>query len=132
MADIVLLLEDEQDLASLVTEILTEEGYQVMHVTEVPQLLELAARYSPCVALIDGKSPTHFDLWQLGPQLQDLGVPAVAFTAHASAEQEFQKDTRGFVGVIAKPFDAQEFIDVVNSVCWQDHRVTSLTELPAG
>src|SRR5579872_7246652 len=125
MADVVLLLEDEPDLAGLVKEILGDEGYQVYHVTEVDQLLELAGRHRPCVALIDGKSPTRFDLWDLGPQLRALGVPPVAFTAHGSAEQEFRQDPRGYEAVIAKPFDANEFSDVVNSICWEDRQAAS-------
>jgi hypothetical protein len=76
---------------------------------------------SPCVALIDSSDPSGFDLWWIGPKLNQLGVPPVAFTAHASAVEQFAREPHGFVGVIGKPFDADEFLDVVNAICWEDH-----------
>ncbi len=121
MANCIVLLEDEPDLASLVVELLEEADYTVVHVTSVDDLLRESALRSPCVALIDGMSPAGFDLWWLGPKLVSLGVPPVAFTAHASAVLEFEADSHGFVGVVAKPFDADEFLDLVSSICWDEH-----------
>jgi two-component system, NtrC family, nitrogen regulation response regulator NtrX len=125
MSKCVVLLEDEPDLAQLVRELLEDEGYALFHSTTVEELLREAAARSPCVALIDGLSPTGFNLWWVGPKLSQLGVPAVAFTAHASALAEFAADPHGFVGVIGKPFDANEFLDLVNSICWEDHKAAS-------
>ena len=34
----------------------------------------------------------------------------MAFTGHASASAEFAADSHGFVGLITKPFDADEFV----------------------
>ena len=106
MSKCVILREDEPELAALVCELLEEADYTVVVVNEVEQLLVEAARRSPCVALIDGTSPTSFDLWWLGPKLVALGVPAVAFTAHVSAREEFEADNHDFAGIISKPFDA--------------------------
>src|SRR5947209_17544229 len=103
----VVMLEDEPDLAYLVTELLSEAQYRVFHVITVDQLLQEASRRSPCVALVDGLSPTEFDLWWVGPRLADLGVPPIAFTAHARAQRELEDDRRGFVGVIMKPFQSE-------------------------
>lgn len=118
----VILLEDEPDLTHLVRELLEEADYAVTHVTDVDQLLTEAARRSPCVALLDSTNPSTFDLWWMGPKLKELGVPPVAFTAHMSARMEFEADAHGFAGVVSKPFDADEFIDVVNSICWEEHQ----------
>lgn len=125
MKNTVVLREDDEDLALLVGEILSDADYRMIHVVEVEDLLREAAVNSPCVALVDGVSPTSFDLWWVGDELAKLGVPAVAFTAHASAKQEFEEDTRGYVGVISKPFDADEFLETVNAICWENHAVAS-------
>lgn len=120
MVSTIVLLEDEPDLTALVTELLEDGGYIVVHVTSVEDLLRETALRSPCIALIDGLSSTAFDLWWVGPKLAALGVPPVAFTAHTSAVREFEVDAHGFVGVIAKPFDADEFLRLVSSICWDD------------
>lgn len=121
MTKCVLLLEDDADLAELVRDLLESVDYHVVHVTSVPALLQEADKRSPCVALVDATSSTSFDLWWLGPVLSRLGVPPVAFTAHMSARQEFERDRQGYVGVVAKPFDADEFIEVVRQICWEEH-----------
>jgi DNA-binding NtrC family response regulator len=121
MSKCVILREDDKDLTHLVREILEDAGYSVIHVVEIEELLAIARKSAPCVALLDGTSPTGYDLWWLGPQLLELGVPPVAFTAHAAALTEFEENSHGFVGVIGKPFDADEFVEVVNRICWEDH-----------
>ena len=122
MKKYVILHEDDRDLAQLVIELLEEQNYSVIHVQDIEQLLVQAALHSPCVALVDGNSPTEFDLWPLGEKLAKLGVPPVAFTAHASARQRFATSPSGYIGVLLKPFDADEFVEVVNGICWEEHQ----------
>ena len=114
----VIVLEDDVDLAHLVDELLTTEGY-ITCIVDTPELLlaEAAVR-APCVALVDSRDPVSYDMWWIGPELAGLGVPPVAFTAHSSARTEFQADSHDFVAVIEKPFDAQQFLDVVDAICW--------------
>ncbi|GAC1437126.1 MAG: hypothetical protein NVSMB6_33000 [Burkholderiaceae bacterium] len=121
MSNNVLLLEDDPDLTGLVTELLMDADFTVIHVGSVEELLKQAAHRSPCVALIDGTSPSKFDLWWLGPILTKLGVPPVAFTAHGSARIEYEADNHDYVGVVPKPFDADRFVELVSSICWEDH-----------
>lgn len=125
MSKSVILLEDDEDLAELVAELLTDQGYAVLHVRDAESLLVEAARRSPCVALVDSTNPKEFDLWWLGPRLAQMGVPPVAFTAHSSAQTEFEADTRGYAGVVGKPFDADEFLQVVDTICWEDHQAAA-------
>jgi DNA-binding NtrC family response regulator len=122
----VILREDDRDLAELVTQLLQDAGYVVVVVLSVEDLLDEAARRAPCVALVDGSSQSSFDLWWIGPELARMGVPPIAFTAHASARQEFAVDPHDFVAVIPKPFDADEFLDIVNGVCWEGDEVAAL------
>jgi DNA-binding NtrC family response regulator len=118
----VVLREDDPDLRLLVRELLEEQDYAVYTVSEIDELLATCMKLAPCVALIDSTSPTEFDLWYLGPKLAAIGVPAIAFTAHSSALAQFAKDRSGYHGVISKPFDADEFIDLVNTICWEESR----------
>jgi DNA-binding NtrC family response regulator len=125
MSKRVVLREDDEDLALLVQEILEDAGFAVIRVIEIEDLMRVAKQHSPCVALIDGTAPSKYDLWWLGPELRRLGVPAVAFTAHASAEAEFATDSHGFAGIISKPFDADEFVEIINNICWDDHHAVA-------
>lgn len=122
MSKCVIVREDDPDLADLVRELLEDQGYMVKVVLPIEELLHEAARRSPCVALVDSTAPNRFDLWWLGERLQAIGVPPVAFTAHASAREEFARNPCGYVGIVSKPFDAQEFIDLVDTICWENHR----------
>jgi DNA-binding response OmpR family regulator len=122
MAGCVIVREDDPDVADLVRELLEESDYSVVVVVTVEELLREARLRSPCVALVDGSDPASFDLWWLGSELNKLGVPGVAFTAHASAVEEFKHDPHDFVGIIGKPFDTDEFLAVVNTICWEDHQ----------
>lgn len=125
MGKCVVVLEDDPDLASLVRELLHDEGYNVIDVMSPDELLAEAARRAPCLALVDSTNPSQFDLWELGPRLMKMGVPPVVFTAHSSAHDEFERDSHGFVGVVGKPFDADEFLQVVNNICWENHNAVA-------
>ena len=122
----VIVREDDVELTRLVRELLEEDGYTVIHVTSIQDLLVEAARRGPCLALIDGTSSTGFDLWWLGPVLSKLGVPPIAFTAHASAQAEFDADHSDYVGIVPKPFDMDGFISLVETICWeQEHEAAA-------
>ena len=118
----VLVREDDPELARLVSELLEEDGYTVVHVRSIQDLLVEAVRRAPCLALIDSTSSTSFDLWWLGPVLSKLGVPPLAFTAHASAEAEFQADHHDFVGIVGKPFETDAFVGLIETICWESER----------
>ncbi|HZS94861.1 MAG TPA: hypothetical protein VFA78_08695 [Chloroflexota bacterium] len=121
----VVVLEDDPDLAALVVELLSEHDYDVVVVTDPEELLATAARRHPCVALVDSTNPSHFDLWWVGPPLAAIGSPPIAFTAHSGAQAAFEADSHDFVGVIPKPFDADEFLRVVDTICWEDYQKAS-------
>jgi DNA-binding NtrC family response regulator len=125
MSKCVIVREDDPDLADLVRELLAEQGYAVVVVKRIEDLVREATRRAPCVALVDSTAPNRFDLWWLGERLQTLGVPPIAFTAHSSAKEEFEHDPRGFVGVISKPFDSQEFLDLVDAICWEKRQAAA-------
>ena len=125
MSKCVILLEDDPDVAEVAGELLAESGYTIVHVTAPDELLVEAARRAPCVALLDSTDSKSFDLWSLGPKLAEMGVPPIAFTAHASATEQFEADPHGFVGIVPKPFDADEFVAIVDSICWEEHQAAA-------
>jgi DNA-binding NtrC family response regulator len=120
MSNQVVLREDDPDVRHLVHELLEEQGYAVYDARDVEELMNEVKQRSPCVALIDSTSSTEFDLWYLGPILAQLSVPAIAFTAHSTARQQFEENPSGYIGVVSKPFDANDFIELVNSICWEE------------
>jgi DNA-binding response OmpR family regulator len=125
MGKTVIVREDDRDLAQLVLELLEEQRYSVLVVTTVEELLVEARRHAPCVTLVDGSSPSEFDLWWVGQVLAELDAHPVVFTAHASARRQFDLDPHGFVGVVSKPFDADELLACVNSICWEGEQAAA-------
>ncbi|HEX6506047.1 MAG TPA: hypothetical protein VF221_00295 [Chloroflexota bacterium] len=122
MGKTIVVLEDDADLGRLVAELLEEQEYNVVVVSSIEDLLVDATRRSPCVTLVDGTSSTEFDLWWLGPVLRKLGANPVVFTAHASAREEFERDAHGYIGVVSKPFDADELVEIVSDICWEESK----------
>ena len=53
----VLIVEDEEHVAALLTDVLNEEGYRVVAAPDGPRGLEYAARYRPRLVLLDVMLP---------------------------------------------------------------------------
>jgi len=113
----ILVREDDEDLADLVMKLLEGDGYAPVLVASIQELLVEAVRRTPCAALVDGSSPTSYDMWWVGEVLSRLDVQALAFTGHASAQKDFEEDSHGFVGVVLKPFDVEDLLNEVHALC---------------
>lgn len=122
--EVVLVLEDNRDVATVVGELLADASYDVRVVESPEELLEEACRGGASVALVDSVDPSRFDLWWIGPRLVEAGVRPIVFSAHSDARSAFHEDPHGFVGVVSKPFEADELVRVVESAC-EDKPATS-------
>ena len=117
----ILVVEDEPSLRELVADILREEGYQVEEARDGAQALDALARQgapndSVCAVVLDMMLP-RVDGVSVLRQLQARGprVPVVAMSA--SREHLAAAVTAGARGTVPKPFDIDDFLDVVNRSC---------------
>jgi DNA-binding NtrC family response regulator len=120
----ILVIDDDLDIARLVEAVLTDEGYRVAHLHDVtPEVVvRTVGMLEPDCVLLDGESALGYgSSWELAAALavRDRPVPVVMFTAHSGDLQEATADTSDrsraarFSGILRKPFDLDELLEVV-------------------
>lgn len=82
------------------------------------EALAMAAQLQPAVVLMDLQMP-EMDGWEAARQIRQCEretggrVPIVALTAHAMGGAQAECLAAGMDGVIVKPFDPEQFYDVI-------------------
>ncbi len=113
MAGRILIIEDEENIQSLVEEVLSEEGYDVVVAEHGAAALALLDKWTPDVILLDMWMPI-MDGWQFAQayrQTSGTRAPIVVMSAVLDAgDQPVEIEADSF---LAKPLDLDELIDVV-------------------
>jgi len=115
------VVDDDQDLRSLVAMVLEEEGYTVETAADGRQGLDAVNRGMPDLILLDMKMPV-MDGWEFAREFRaryNFKVPIVVLTAAADAKKRAEET--GAVDWIGKPFD----LDTLLSVVGRDIRKTT-------
>jgi DNA-binding response OmpR family regulator len=111
---VVLLIDDEPAMGSLVSMSLADAGARVVQVDDLDAALAAAREERPSLVLLDLALGTEDGL-RLLPQLREepslSNVPIIAFTIHESREREALE--QGADGFVAKPFRTAELQQVV-------------------
>jgi DNA-binding NtrC family response regulator len=121
----VLIVDDDQDVSSIVAEVLAEEGFAVSELADHrPTAIEQEVlRLEPDVVLLDGWDSTSYgQSWTQAAWLHERIRPisVIVFTAHTRefAEAQLGESERsqraGFVGFILKPFDLDQLTALVS------------------
>lgn len=117
----ILVVEDEEPVRALVSDVLRDEGFAVEEADDGVQALAVLARepdprHKLCAVLLDVMLP-RLDGVSLLQQLRASGteVPVVAMSA--SAEHLRAAVVAGAQGAVAKPFDIDHLVDVVRRSC---------------
>lgn len=112
----ILLVEDDPALRQTITEMLEEEGYNVLAAANGEEGLALLQQVPlPGLILLDLMMPT-MNGWELHRQLQDDPMFATIPIVVLSAVAEFQR-RRGKLDVAAmlgKPVDMNQLLDVID------------------
>jgi DNA-binding response OmpR family regulator len=103
----VLVIDDEEHVAELLAEVLSEEGYHVAVAADGLRGLEYVARYQPRLVLLDVMLPGLSGVEVLGRLRADHHhVPPVILMSAATAPADRPAD----VPFLAKPFDLDELL----------------------
>jgi len=113
----ILLIEDDRDICEIVEQVLADEGYETIAVSNgaegLAHLRSSAPR--PFVIVLDLMLPV-MDAWQFrAEQTGDAllaGIPVVIFSANPKVGQH--ADSLGAAAVIRKPPNLDELLSVVN------------------
>jgi PAS domain S-box-containing protein len=114
----VLVVDDEEDTRELLLTILGEYRAEVIAVGSVPEALDTLPHFQPDVIVSDIGMPQE-DGYTLIRQVRSLphkqwrSTPAVALTAHATAEDRAQALLAGFQFHVPKPVNPTELAVVV-------------------
>ena len=116
----ILIADDDPSIVQLLTDYLTEEGYEVVPATQSLRIFDRAKESRPDLILLDIMMPylDGFDqlkLFSLDPELRD--IPVIVITAKVGALEGVQ-DLRSLriVDYLYKPFDMNELLQKIKKV----------------
>ena len=111
----ILVVEDDDDIRLLLTELLAAEGYEARGAADGPQGLDMAESWGPDVVLLDLVLPTmdgRVFLGKLRERATRIRPAVVVLSAKTLGPEEKAElpDTE----VVAKPFDVDTLLAAVN------------------
>jgi CheY-like chemotaxis protein len=117
----ILVVDDEEDTRELLRAALGECGVEVLTAATAREAIELAARSKPDVLISDIGMP-DMDGFELIRKVRELpaesggGVPAIALTAYARAEDRLRVLRSGYQMHVPKPVEMAELLTVIASL----------------
>jgi diguanylate cyclase (GGDEF)-like protein len=136
MGERVLVVDDEDDIATVLQINLEAEGFEVAIANDPRQALDMAQSYRPDLVLLDVNMP-GMDGLQVTRVLRSDALTASAsiilLTAKASVDDRLVGLASGADDYITKPFDIEEVVSRVRAALRRSHQlrgVSPLTGLP--
>jgi len=114
----VLVVEDNDDLRSLLEDVLDDAGFEVVAVANGAEGLELARSWRPAAIVLDLMMPVMDGAAFLRERDRVPGlaaVPVLVLTAHPYHYQVL--DGLNPMAVLRKPYDVDELIAAVQALC---------------
>jgi DNA-binding NtrC family response regulator len=101
----VLLVDDDEDMRSLLADVLSDEGYEVIQAANGAEALVLLHRETFAVILLDKRMPGLSGM-DLLPGLRVLcpETPVIVITAFGDAHTAAEGTEKGAFGLLFKPF----------------------------
>jgi DNA-binding response OmpR family regulator len=112
----ILIVEDDAGLATVLSDNLAFEGFQVQAVADGNLALQAARSFAPDLVILDimlpGKSGLELcRVWREGPR-----IPVILLTARADRKDKLAGLKLGADDYVTKPFDLEELIARVHAV----------------
>ncbi|MDB4954420.1 MAG: Histidine kinase [Myxococcales bacterium] len=110
----ILVVDDNEDLADGISELLTTMGHTTRIAHDGPRALEAIESFKPTLALLDIGLPV-MDGYELARRLREVGVtgPLVALTGYGQESDRAKTRAAGFAEHLVKPIDAAELRKVL-------------------
>lgn len=122
MADTILVVDDNEDVARITAKFLQAKGYGVLVASDGPRALELVAEQRPTCILLDIMMPAMSGLEVLSRLRQDpatAGIPIILVTAKTRDEDVLTGYKEGADYYIPKPFSSEQLLYGVRLVLGQ-------------
>lgn len=114
---LVVVADDERDIAELVAIVLGRAGYEVVTAADGVRALELVRERPPALAILDGTMPglAGFEVIEaMRERRETSGVPVMVLTATVDEEREIRCHGVEPDGFMKKPFDSAELLAEVS------------------
>lgn len=106
----ILLVEDEESLASFIQTELELEGYQVIWAPDGRQALEIFNTHAVTLILLDWMLPVYDGLTVLRRIRQTSNVPVIMITARSQTSDISMALDQGLDDYLTKPFEIEELL----------------------
>lgn len=119
----ILVADDEPSMRLNMVELLEDEGYKMLQASNGAEAIKLAIEHEPLVVLMDIKMPEMNGIQALKAIKKHVPkIPVIVFTAFGSNEKPIEAMKAGAFDYLEKPFDADEFLAIINSAADQSRR----------
>lgn len=116
MSKPVLIVEDDTTIREVMADALTEEGFPVLQAQNGEEALERIEHGEPGLILLDMRLPV-LDGWGFARRLREKGLSIPIVIVTATHNTEVWAKEIGAVGYLAKPFDLDDLLKVVERHC---------------
>ena len=124
----VLVVDDEEDVRSLVRELLERAGYRVLEARDGREGLRVLHEHKPDLIVLDVAMP-ELDGWQTLERIRDVsGVPVLMLTARTAELEKVRGLLGGADDYLTKPFGRQELVARVHSLLRRTREHAETTE----
>lgn len=129
-ASLVLVVDDEEGLRSILTHILNREGLRVVTASDGQQAMQQIYREAPSFVFLDVCMPGlgGMDVLQKIKEIDD-DLPVILVTAFANIHQAVEAMKKGAYDYLAKPFDNNEVVRIARRVLARNQMKTNLKKL---
>ncbi len=124
---LVLIVEDEPDIAHILSAYLEREGYRTVRAGDGETALQHHAFLSPDIVLLDARLPKLDGFSVLGRLRQNHNTPVIMITALAEDLDRLSGLRLGADDYIVKPFNPQEVVARVKAVLRRSRGETDQT-----
>lgn len=113
---VIMIVDDDSSLQQFATELLQDEGYQVVSTFDAHSALARLRYFQPDVILLDVRMPEMDGFTFLTKLREELNspVPVIGLTA-SSLDEERLREHEGITAVLAKPFDINVLLKLVST-----------------
>jgi DNA-binding response OmpR family regulator len=118
MAKKILIMDDDQNIADLLTEALADEGYETFMQTQSLRFYDAIREHKPDLILLDLMMPyldgrDELKLLAMGMEHPTPVIIVTAFLGAGNEEQAFRE--AGVVEIVYKPFDLEKLVALVKA-----------------
>jgi signal transduction histidine kinase len=115
----ILIVDDNEDAAEMLAEMLSAEGFSVRYAVDGPSGLQLAAELKPDIAILDIGLPV-MDGFELAARFQDNAAlkrtRLIALTGYGQPEDRARSAAAGFAAHLVKPVDRDKLRAAISAL----------------